>query len=103
MAVAFFMISGPAAGADYPPPGNPDGVAPVPAEAQAVDTSSPDRVIGNGTPASCTSSAVVDAVALGGIITFNCGAAPVTIDMYATAKVFNNASDEVVLDGGRER
>ncbi|HEX6420584.1 MAG TPA: hypothetical protein VFZ77_18935, partial [Acidimicrobiales bacterium] len=48
-----------------PPPGNPDGRAAVPPEAQAVDTSRPDRVIGDGTPASCTSAAVVDAVAAG--------------------------------------
>jgi len=103
MAVAFFMTSGPATAADYPPAGNPDGTAAVSVEARAVDTSSPDRVIGNGTPASCTSAAVVDAVALGGIITFDCGPAPITIDMYATAKVFNNASDEVVLDRDAER
>ncbi len=95
-----FIVIGPAAAADYPPAGNPDGVAPVPAEGQAVDTSSPDRVIGNGTASSCTSAAVVDAVALGGVITFDCGPEPVTIDMYATAKVFNNAGEQVVLDGG---
>jgi hypothetical protein len=44
------------------PAGNPGGGAPVPAEAQAVDTSRPDRVVGDGTAASCTSAAVVDAV-----------------------------------------
>ena len=66
---------------------------------QAVITSSPARVVGTGTPASCTSAAVVNAVAQGGIITFNCGANPVTILMTATAKVFNNKPD-VVLDGG---
>src|SRR5258708_18592662 len=38
-------------------PGNPAGHAFVPAAAQAVDTSHPDHVIGNGTPASCTSAA----------------------------------------------
>ena len=48
--------------------GNPDGVA-LPAEALPVDTSNPNQVIGDGTPASCTSRAVVDAVARGGIIT----------------------------------
>jgi hypothetical protein len=84
----------------YPPAGNPDGHAPVPVEARAIDTSSPDRVIGNGTPASCTSAAVVAAVALGGVITFDCGPDPVTIDMYATAKVVNDAADVVVIDGG---
>lgn len=83
-----------------PPAGNPDGAAPVPAAARAENTSNPDRVIGTGTPASCTSAAVVAAVAQGGVITFNCGPGHVTIDMYATAKVVNNASNKVVLDGG---
>ena len=46
--------------------------------------------IGNGTPASCTSAAVVEAVAAGGIITFDCGPDPVTITMTATAKVRND-------------
>ena len=86
--------------ATLPPAGNPDGFSPVPADGRAEDTSSPDRVIGDGTPASCTSAAVVSAVAAGGVITFDCGPDPVTIGMYETAKVFNNASDRVVLDGG---
>lgn len=67
-------------------------------EARPVDTSAPDRVIGTGTPASCTSQAVVSAVALGGIIRFDCGAEPVTIVMTETAKVVNTSS-VVVLDG----
>jgi len=79
--------------------GNPKGTAAVPAEARAVDTSRPDRVIGTGDPAGCTSEAVVAAVAKGGIITFHCGSAPITITMKATAKV-RNASARVVLDGG---
>lgn len=83
-----------------PPAGNPDGQAVVPPEAQAVDTSHPDRVIGDGTPASCTSAAVVEAVAQGGIITFSCGPDPVTITMEATAKVRNDTGPEIVLDGG---
>jgi hypothetical protein len=82
------------------PPGNPDGHATVPAEARAVDTSHPTHVIGDGTPASCTSAAVVATVALGGIITFNCGPDPVTITMTATAKVHNLADPDVVIDGG---
>ena len=81
-----------------PKPGNPSGHATVPAAARAVDTSHPNRTIGNGTAASCTSAAVVKAVAAGGIITFNCGPVPVTITMTATAKVHNGK--QVVLDGG---
>ncbi|MET8229510.1 hypothetical protein ABZS77_02390 [Micromonospora sp. NPDC005298] len=80
--------------------GNPNGRASVPAEARAVDTSKPTRTIGTGTPASCTSAAVVKAVAAGGVITFNCGPAPVTIKMAATAKVRNANGPKVVLDGG---
>lgn len=79
-------------------PGNPNGV-PLPASARPVDVSRPDHVIGTGTPASCTSQAVVSAVAAGGIITFDCGPDPVTITMQATAKVVNNRPN-IVLDGG---
>ncbi|MEU4677458.1 hypothetical protein [Micromonospora sp. NPDC023737] len=80
--------------------GNPKGGAPVPAEARAVDTSKPTRTVGSGTPASCTSAAVVKAVAAGGVITFDCGPDPVTIRMTATAKVRNANGPKVVLDGG---
>jgi hypothetical protein len=80
------------------PTGNPGGV-PLPAEATPVDTSHPDVVVGAGTPTSCTSPAVVAAVAHGGIITFDCGPDPVTIVMTQTAKVVNT-SPTVVLDGG---
>jgi hypothetical protein len=83
-----------------PPAGNPGGGATVPAEARAVDTSHPTRVIGTGTAASCTSQAVVAAVAAGGIIRFSCGPAPVTIAMTATAKVRNANGPRIVLDGG---
>ena len=79
--------------------GNPDGHAAVPADGQALDTSHPDHVVGNGTPAGCTSAAVVAAVAAGGVITFSCGPDPVVITMAATAKI-RNASTRVVLDGG---
>jgi hypothetical protein len=80
--------------------GNPNGGAAVPGQARAVDTSSPDHLIGSGTPASCTSAAVVAAVAAGGTIRFDCGSEPVTIVMTETAKVFNNANPDVVIDGG---
>jgi hypothetical protein len=79
--------------------GNPAGNAVVPWEARAVSTAHPDHVIGTGTPASCTSAAVVQAVAEGGVITFNCGPNPVTITMSATAKVVNT-HQRTVIDGG---
>ena len=71
---------------------------PVPREARAVDTSHPDRWVGSGTARSCTSRAVVRAVARGGIIRFRCGRRPVRIEMQRTAKVVNT-SRRVVLDG----
>jgi len=70
----------------------------VPRAARAVDTSHPDRWVGNGTAKSCTSRAVVRAVAKGGVIRFRCGPDPVRIEMKRTAKVVNT-SRRVVLDG----
>jgi len=86
-------------GPDVPGFGNPGGHFPVPPAGRAVDTSHPDQVIGNGIPASCTSAAVVSAVAAGGIITFDCGPKPVTIVLTATARV-PKTRHLVVLDGG---
>jgi len=85
---------------DGPPAGNPDGTCAVPPEADQADTSSPTHVVGTGTAASCTSAAFVDAVALGGIITFDCGSAPTTITLDQTAKIFNDSTPEIVIDGG---
>ncbi len=87
---------------DGPPAGNPAGHAPIPAEAAAEDVSTPTTVIGTGTPASCTGDAFVAAVANGGIITFNCGAAPTTITLTTTAKVFNDKGTKLVIDGGNK-
>jgi hypothetical protein len=70
----------------------------VPREARAVDTSHTDRWVGKGTARSCTSRAVVRAVAKGGVIRFRCGPRPVRIEMKRTAKVVNT-SRRVVLDG----
>ena len=57
-------------------------------------------MVGDGTPPSCTSRAVVDAVAEGGVITFDCGPDPLTIVMEETAKVFNDTGPRIVIDGG---
>ncbi len=70
----------------------------VPRDARAVDTSHPDRWVGAGTARSCTSQAVVRAVAKGGIIRFRCGPKPVRIELRQTARVVNT-SRQVVLDG----
>lgn len=85
-------LTGPAAG-------NPDGTCAVPVEARAEDVSHPRTVVGNGSAASCTSDAVVAAVAKGGVITFACGPEPVTITLTKTAKIFNNTGP-IVIDGG---
>jgi hypothetical protein len=58
------------------------------------------RVVGRGTPASCTAAAFRKAVAKGGTITFDCGPDPVAIVMDRTAMVHNDASRKVVIDGG---
>jgi hypothetical protein len=80
-------------------PGNPNGSSEIPAEANLEDTSSPDHVIGDGTPESCTSAAVVDTVALGGVITFDCGDEPLTIKLDATAKIVNDGGNKITLSG----
>ncbi len=85
---------------DGPPAGNADGGCEIPDEAWLEDTRMPDRVVGDGTAASCTAQAFIDAVALGGVITFNCGDRPLTITLTQPAKVYNAASDRVVIDGG---
>lgn len=87
-------------GDGLPPAGNPDGNSAIPLEAGPVDVSDPDIIIGDGTPDSCNCDAVVDAVAKGGKITFNCGTDPITIVMDRPAKVVNNANEQVVIDGG---
>ena len=58
--------------------------------------SAPHSVVGNGTPASCTESALAAAIAGGGVVVFACGAAPVTIAVTSTL----NVTSDTVLDGG---
>jgi hypothetical protein len=89
-----------AAPCDAVPVGNTAGTCTPPADAAAEDVSSPTTVVGTGTPASCTGDAFVAAVANGGVITFDCGPAPVTIRLTRTAKVFNDRGPKVVIDGG---
>jgi hypothetical protein len=88
--------------------GNPSGSCStgLPANGHAADTSTPTTVVGSGTAASCTFSALQAAVTKGGIVTFNCGAAPVTIGVTATLNLpltVNTVIDggnKVTLDGG---
>lgn len=94
-----------------PTAGNPDGsctTLTLPAEAQPVDTSKPTTVVGTGTAASCTFAKLSTAVAAGGIITFDCGDAPVTIPVSATLTppvsnaYANDPSVSTVIDGGNK-
>jgi hypothetical protein len=56
-----------------------------------------DEVVGNGTPASCTSAALGAALAGGGSISFRCGSAPHTIVVSAP---FDITAPETTIDGG---
>jgi len=70
----------------------------LPSGAQAADVSRPTTVVGTGTSASCTFSALNAAVTKGGIITFNCGSSPVTIPVAATMNL--STAVDTVIDGG---
>jgi len=59
------------------------------------DVSSPTTVVGDGTPESCTATALQAAADNGGVIVFNCGAAATTIQV-STPIIFTK---ETVLDG----
>ncbi|HNT00106.1 MAG TPA: hypothetical protein PKL73_24310 [Polyangiaceae bacterium] len=85
-----------------PPAGNPypEATCTAPPEAGPEDVSHPTTVVGDGTAASCTSAAVVSAIAQGGIITFDCGPAPIVITLEQTAKIFNDTGPNIVIDGG---
>jgi hypothetical protein len=72
----------------------------IPNEALPADATTPTTVVGNGSPDSCTSKAFVDAVWKGGVITFDCGSAPITIELEATAEINNVGAKDVVIDGG---
>ncbi len=90
-------LTDPASG---PPAGNPAGGCVVPVEAGLADASAPRTVVGTGTPESCTADAFVDAVALGGVVTFDCGPMPHTITLDRPARIFNDTGPEIVIDGG---
>jgi hypothetical protein len=84
---------------DGPPAGWAEGGCGIPAEAAPGDVTSPDHVVGDGTPSGCTARAFIDAVAEGGVIVFDCGPDPVTITLEEPAKVFNDANPDIVIDG----
>jgi len=60
------------------------------------DVSAPTAVVGDGTPGSCTGEALQAAADTGGVIVFDCGALPLTIEIASTITF----TTETVLDGG---
>ena len=88
-----------ASGGDGGAPGNPGAcTGGVPAAGALADTSHPTTVVGTGTAASCTYDALTAAVAKGGVITFDCGGAPVAISVSSTLNV--PIGVDTVIDGG---
>ncbi len=77
-----------------------DGGCTVPEQAAPEPADEPDQVVGTGTAASCSAEAFLEAVARGGTIVFDCGPDPVVITLERPAKIFNDASDDIVIDGG---
>ena len=59
-------------------------------------TTNPTTVVGTGTSASCTQTALAAALLQGGIITFNCGIQPVTISITSELQVPRN---DTIIDG----
>ncbi len=61
-------------------------------------------VVGNGTAVSCTESALNTALTNGGLVTFNCGAAPHTINISSEKLITSNTTIDgdglITLDGG---
>lgn len=54
--------------------------------------------VGTGTPASCTEAALRSALARTTVVTFNCGAAPVTIPIAST--IVLPTDRDIIIDGG---
>lgn len=62
------------------------------------DTTSPTDVIGSGTPESCVESDLRSAVERGGVITFDCGPEPATINITETIEL--PIDRDTIIDGG---
>jgi hypothetical protein len=82
--------------------GNSNGTAKVPPAGQQVDTSGRGKVVGKGTADSCTPKALQRKIRHGGIVTFNCGADPVTITLSKTLVVCNTTTCDPLWEGGKE-
>jgi hypothetical protein len=58
-----------------------------------------EGVVGNGTPQSCTNSALQNALTGGGLVTFSCG--PTTVTIAITTKVIEGGATTIVDGRGR--
>lgn len=70
----------------------------IPASGAPADVSHPTTKVGSGTAASCTFDATNAAISAGGIVTFDCGPDPVTIQITATMNL--PTDKDTVIDGG---
>lgn len=61
------------------------------------DTHATTETVGSGTAASCTETALADAVAKGGVIRFNCGSEPATIVLSSEIKLRTDV--DTTIDG----
>jgi hypothetical protein len=60
-----------------------------------------NKVVGTGTPSSCTEAKLYAAVRTGGNISFNCGPNPITIKLTQTLRTCNTHNCKHVWQGGR--
>lgn len=105
----FFALSvssstgcGPDLLADPPGAGHLAGRCDLPLPRYVAPAPPVDTFVGDGTPASCSSAAFVQAVARGGSIGFRCGPDPVVISLEQTAQYLDAGSAPVpwlLLDG----
>jgi Fibronectin type III domain len=86
----------PSATPPTPPPPTPPGTSSCALPISAVNTAGNTNVVGDGTPASCTESAFEEAIAAGGVVTFNCGSSPYRLVLSSTKSI----TQDTVIDGG---
>lgn len=107
--VCLVACGGSGGGDDQPQPDGgvvtqPQATCDVPPEGTPVDTSASTNVVGTGTPESCTTEALQAAVTAGGLVRFDCGAAPATITLTKAITINNVANadhlGDTVIDGG---
>jgi hypothetical protein len=76
----------------------------IPSAGQAEDSSHPTTVVGTGSSSSCTAAALDAAIQKAGVITFNCGADPVTIALTQQIRINNQGGTsqlgDTLIDGG---